>query len=89
MVGAVSDDDARSLPLEGPLVGASAIVVRGDTVLMGRRRGSHGEGSWAFPGGKVDPGEDPVVAVARELLEETGLVATSVRPLAWTNDLFP
>jgi len=28
---------------------------------------------WCLPGGHVDPGEDPVAAAHRELLEETGL----------------
>jgi 8-oxo-dGTP diphosphatase len=75
--------------LRGPFVGAAAIVLRDGLVLLGERQGAHGEGSWAFPGGKVDPGEDAAQTVARELTEETGLVATAVRPLAWTNDLFP
>lgn len=74
--------------LRGPLVGTSAIVVRGDTVLLGRRRGAHGAGEWSFPGGKVDPGEEPSHAAARELEEETGLVATNVEPIIWTNDVF-
>lgn len=76
------------LPLRGPLVGTSAVVVRDGRVLLGRRRGSHGDGEWSFPGGKVDTGEAPAVAAARELLEETGLVATSVDPITWTNDVF-
>ncbi len=42
------------LPPRGPLVGVSAIVVRDGKVLLGRRRGAHGDGEWSFPGGKVD-----------------------------------
>ena len=34
-------------------------------------------GDWGLPGGSVDPGESPAVALVREVLEETGL---HVRP---------
>lgn len=74
--------------LRGPLLGASAIVIRNGKVLLGRRRGAHGAGTFAFPGGKVDPGEHPADAVRRELLEETGLRAADVVPVPWTNDVF-
>jgi len=73
--------------VSGPIVGVSAVVVRAGRVLVGRRKGAHGAGSWAFPGGKVDPGEDPGRTVRRELLEETGLDTTLVEPVAWTSDV--
>lgn len=69
-------------------MGASAVVVRGGRVLLGRRRGAHGAGTYAFPGGKVDPGERPADAVIRELREETGLVVAEPRPITWTSDIF-
>lgn len=75
--------------LTGPFVGVSAIVVRNGAVLLGRRRGAHGAGTFAFPGGKPDPGEHPSDTVRRELLEETGLTARGVLPIAWTSDVFP
>jgi 8-oxo-dGTP diphosphatase len=74
--------------LSGPFVGVSAIVSRGGAVLLGRRRGAHGAGTFAFPGGKPDPGEHPADPARRELLEETGLAARAVRPVAWTSDVF-
>jgi 8-oxo-dGTP diphosphatase len=74
--------------ITGPFVGVSAIVTRSDAVLLGLRQGAHGAGTWAFPGGKVDPGESPGDTVRRELLEETGLAARSAEPVAWTSDVF-
>jgi 8-oxo-dGTP pyrophosphatase MutT (NUDIX family) len=41
-------------------------------VLLGRRL--VGFEGWAFPGGRCEPGEDPLAAARRELAEETGIV---------------
>jgi 8-oxo-dGTP diphosphatase len=70
-------------------VGVAVIVRRGDKVLLGQRVGSHGAGEWAFPGGKVDFGEDILACCARELEEESGLIAVNFHPLPfWSNDIF-
>lgn len=55
-----------------PKVGLGIMVVRGSEVLMGRRRGSHGAGEYAWPGGHLEPGESFEDAVRRELAEEVG-----------------
>lgn len=75
-------------PLSGPYVGVGAVVIRAGAVLVGLRRGAHGAGTWAFPGGKLDPGEQPRAAVARELAEETGLEAHRIEPIGFTSDVF-
>jgi len=51
------------------------------------RQFRHGLGRsvWEFPGGMVDPGEDPAQAAARELEEETGWKATSLTLVGKTN----
>ena len=59
----------------------SVAVVRGETVLLVKRARAPSQGLYAYPGGKVEPGETLEQAAARELLEETGLEATNYRPL--------
>jgi 8-oxo-dGTP diphosphatase len=65
------------------------VVTRDSNILLGLRRGSHGEGTWAFPGGKMGFGETIEECAARELLEETGLRASgSPQIMGVTNDIF-
>ena len=52
-------------------------LVDGGRVLAARRsRPEALAGLWELPGGKVDPGEDPATAAAREVLEELGCTVT-------------
>jgi ADP-ribose pyrophosphatase YjhB (NUDIX family) len=57
-----------------PKLGVSASVWRDGKVLL-VQRAKPPVGIWAFPGGHVEVGERLEEAVARELLEETGLTA--------------
>ncbi|OHV86931.1 NUDIX hydrolase [Mesorhizobium sp. ORS 3428] len=59
----------------------SVAVLRGSTVLLVKRARPPSQGLYAYPGGKVEPGETRVQAAARELAEETGLAAKDYRPL--------
>ncbi|MGB7759057.1 MAG: (deoxy)nucleoside triphosphate pyrophosphohydrolase [Bryobacteraceae bacterium] len=52
----------------------AAILEREGRVLIGRRQPAQSHPlKWEFPGGKVEPGESPAQALARELEEELGI----------------
>ena len=70
-------------------VGIGVILARDGEVLLGLRRGSHGAGTWSFPGGHLDHGESAEACASRELYEETGLEATNAHVVAETIDDFP
>jgi 8-oxo-dGTP diphosphatase len=55
----------------------AALMLRGDEVLICQRRADQPMAlQWEFPGGKIEPGEGPEEALARELNEELGIEAT-------------
>jgi len=54
------------------VVGA-AIVEAGRVLLTRRSAHMSMAGKWEFPGGKVEPGEEPAAALVREIREELGL----------------
>ncbi len=53
---------------------AAGLLLDGDELLMVANRRRNGEVDWSPPGGVVDPGEQPLEALTREVTEETGLL---------------
>ena len=73
--------------MQRPQVGIGVIVRNEGRVLLLKRKGSHGEGTWAPPGGHLECGESIEECARRETLEETGVAIASVRFFALTNDV--
>src|ERR1017187_9649532 len=56
----------------------AAVLQSGDKILVGQRMPQQSHPlKWEFPGGKVEPGESPEQALARELEEELGISGAS------------
>jgi 8-oxo-dGTP diphosphatase len=71
------------------LVAAAVLVEEGRVLLTQRKRGTHLAGAWEFPGGKVEPGEDPRAALVRELREEIGVEVSVGDPVEVTFHRYP
>lgn len=72
-----------------PRVGIGVIIRREGKVLLGLRRGAHGAGTWALPGGHLEFGESFEACAAREAAEETGLRIAIEGIGPCTNDVMP
>ena len=72
-----------------PRVGVGIIVVRDKRILLGKRIGAHGAGTWALPGGHLEFGESVEACAVREVLEETGLIIQIIDLGPYTSDIFP
>ncbi|MHB1838126.1 MAG: NUDIX hydrolase [Acidobacteriaceae bacterium] len=62
----------REYPMS-PMVGVGAVVFDAGHVLLVRRAKAPLAGEWSLPGGAVELGETLEEAIAREVVEETGL----------------
>ncbi|MGD9982843.1 MAG: 8-oxo-dGTP diphosphatase MutT [Porticoccaceae bacterium] len=62
----------------------------GNRVLIARRpTGKHQGGLWEFPGGKIEPGETPAAALARELAEELAIAVDRSEPFLVIEHRYP
>ncbi len=69
-------------------VAAYGVIVDRGRILLAHWNES-GRSGWTLPGGGIDPGEDPVDAVVREIAEETGYEAVAGELLGIDSKVVP
>ncbi|GGI71622.1 NTP pyrophosphohydrolase [Polymorphobacter multimanifer] len=71
-------------------VAAGALIdAQGRVLVAERPAGGTMAGLWEFPGGKIEAGETPEAALARELDEELGVTIGSPTPLGFVSHAYP
>lgn len=70
-------------------LGVGVIIIREGKVLLGKRKGALGSGTWSFPGGHLEWNESVEDCARREVAEETGLTnLTNFSFGPYTRDVF-
>ncbi len=68
-----------------PKVGVGILIVKNGKFLFGKRKGSHGSGQYAFPGGHLEYMESFKKCAERELKEECGIKIKNIKFQFLTN----
>jgi mutator protein MutT len=65
------------------------IDAQGRVLIAQRPKKKHMAGGWEFPGGKLEPGEQRLAGLSRELREEIGITLAKPRPLMRVRYTYP
>jgi ADP-ribose pyrophosphatase YjhB (NUDIX family) len=79
---------SREFP-ERPVVGVGGVLIYKGRALLVRRGSEPLRGEWSIPGGTLELGETLAEGVARELLEETGLVVRVLGQIEVFERIYP
>ncbi len=71
-----------------PKIGVGVIIMKGNKILLGKRKNAHGEGCWSPPGGHLEFNESIEDCARREAMEETGIQIKEIKLAPFTNDIF-
>ena len=69
-------------------VGVGVVIRKAGEILLIKRAGSRGAGTWAPPGGHLDFGESVFECAKREVMEEVGTQIKDLRVIGFTQDIF-
>ncbi|KAL2622910.1 hypothetical protein R1flu_003115 [Riccia fluitans] len=86
---AACDLDGDGIPdrINIPKVGVAVLILKGTSVLCGKRKSKVGYDQWALPGGHLEFGETFEECACREVEEETGLLIQNVRLVTVSNTI--
>jgi len=70
-----------------PKIGVGVIVIKDNKILFQKRKGSHGSGTWCFPGGHLEFNETIEDCAKRETMEEAGITIKNLKMGPFTNDI--
>lgn len=77
----------KTNPLFQTKIGIGVIIKnQKNQILLIQRKGAHGAGEWAFPGGKLDFGEKIIDCAKREVFEEIGLKLDKIKIITVNED---
>ena len=70
-------------------IAVSALILNSSSqfLIVKRAKDDSMPGLWELPGGKIEFGEDPKIAMQREVKEETGLDILLIKPLSIRSSL--
>lgn len=71
-----------------PRVAIVVIIKKDGKILLGKRKGSHGDGTWAMPGGHLEFKEKIFDCAHREISEEVGIKIKNLKHGPYTEDYF-
>ena len=71
--------EPKESPVQSPKVGIGVMILKSGKILLGKRKGSHGEGEYAFPGGHLEYMESFADCARREVSEECGIEIDNIR----------
>lgn len=66
-------------------IGAGAIIVEDNKILLAKRKNNHGAGTYGSVGGHIEFGEAPTEAVIREAKEELDIIICNLEFICCTN----
>jgi len=77
--------DTQAFPY--PRAAVTVIVMKGNQILIGQRKGKNSDNTWGLPGGKLEMFEELETCGERETMEECGVKIKNIRRGPYVNGM--